>query len=114
MGAKNELSEKWFCEIFYTLGQCLIDLGSASLITFLLWSIGSITNRCWGNEAAFLAAEMEPTGRQGVQYGQTPLYGHRLNMDGQVALSLVKQSPYIFSKSNPLNTDTPLIRTLFF
>ena len=70
-----------FVKYFTRLGQCLIDLGSASLITFLLWSIGSITNRCWGNEAAFLAAEMEPTGRQGVQYGQTPIYGHRLNMD---------------------------------
>ena len=73
MGAKNELSEKWFCEIFYTLGQCLIDLGSASLITFLLWSIGSITNRCWGNEAAFLAAEMEPTGRQEVPRSNSAL-----------------------------------------
>ena len=31
---------------------------------------------------------------------------------GQFALSLGKQSPYIFSKSNPLDTDTPLIRTL--
>ena len=32
---------------------------------------------------------------------------------GQFALSLGKEIPYIFSKSNPLNTDTPLIRTLF-
>ena len=32
---------------------------------------------------------------------------------GQFALSLGKQSPYILSKSNPLDTDTPLIRTLF-
>ena len=31
---------------------------------------------------------------------------------GQFALSLGKQSPYIFSKFNPLNTDTPFIRTL--
>ena len=31
---------------------------------------------------------------------------------GQFALSLAKQSPYIFSKFNPLNTDTPFIRTL--
>ena len=31
---------------------------------------------------------------------------------GQFALSLGKQSPYILSKSNPLDTDTPLIRTL--
>ena len=31
---------------------------------------------------------------------------------GQFALSLGKQSPYIFSKSIPLDTDTPLIRTL--
>ena len=28
-------------------------------------------------------------------------------------LSLVKESPYIFSKFNPLNMDTPLIRTLW-
>ena len=31
----------------------------------------------------------------------------------QFAVSLGKESPYIFSKLNPLNTDTPLIRTLF-
>ena len=30
----------------------------------------------------------------------------------QFALSLVKESPYIFSKFNPLNTDIPLIRAL--
>ena len=28
---------------------------------------------------------------------------------GQFALSLGKESPYVFSKFNPLNTDTPLI-----
>ena len=31
---------------------------------------------------------------------------------GEFALSLGKQSPYILSKFNPLDTDTPLIRTL--
>ena len=31
---------------------------------------------------------------------------------GQFALSLGKESPYIFSKFNPLNTDTPFIRAL--
>ena len=31
---------------------------------------------------------------------------------GQFALSLRKESPYMFSKFNPLNTDTPSIRTL--
>ena len=31
---------------------------------------------------------------------------------GQFALSLRKESPYMFSKFNPLNTDTPFIRTL--
>ena len=31
---------------------------------------------------------------------------------GQFALSLGKQSPYIFSKFNLLNMDTPLIQTL--
>ena len=31
--------------------------------------------------------------------------------DRQFALSLGKESPYIFSKFNPLNMDTPLIRT---
>ena len=30
----------------------------------------------------------------------------------QFALSLGKESPYIFSKFNPINTDTPLIQTL--
>ena len=42
-----------------------------------------------------------------LNYSQNPLYGHRT-----VALSLWKESPYIFSKFNPLNTDTPLIPTL--
>ena len=37
---------------------------------------------------------------------QTPLYYR------QLALSLGKESSYIFSKFNRLNTDTPLIRTL--
>ena len=32
---------------------------------------------------------------------------------GQFALSLGNESPCIFSKFNPLNTNTPLIRTLF-
>ena len=30
---------------------------------------------------------------------------------GQLSLSLGKESPYIFSKVNPLNTDTSLLRT---
>ena len=33
---------------------------------------------------------------------------------GQFALSLGKESPYIFSKFNPLNTDTSLLRTVTF
>ena len=33
---------------------------------------------------------------------------------GQFSLSLVKVSPYIFSKFDPLNTDTSLLRTVFF
>ena len=50
-------------------------------------------------------------------YNQTPPYGHPLKFGhlifyGQLALSLRKESPYIFSKFNPLNTDTPLIRAL--
>ena len=32
----------------------------------------------------------------------------------QSALSLGKESPYIFSKVNPLNTDTSLLRTVIF
>ena len=32
----------------------------------------------------------------------------------QFALSLGKESPYIFSKVNPLNTDTSLLRTVCF
>ena len=39
-------------------------------------------------------------------YSQTPHYY------GQFALSLGKESPYIFSKFNLLNTDTPLKRPL--
>ena len=39
---------------------------------------------------------------------QTPHYY------GQFALSLGKESPYIFSKFNPLNTDTSLLRTVCF
>ena len=39
---------------------------------------------------------------------QTPHYY------GQFALSLGKESPYIFSKFNPLNTDTSLLLTVFF
>ena len=31
---------------------------------------------------------------------------------GQFALTLKKESPYIYSKFNPLKMDTPLIRTL--
>ena len=38
---------------------------------------------------------------------QTPHYY------GQFALSLGKENPYIFFKFNPLNTDNPLIRTLY-
>ena len=50
-------------------------------------------------------------------YSQTPLYGHPLNMNtllyyGQFALSAGKGSPYIFSKFNRHNKNTPLIRTL--
>ena len=44
-------------------------------------------------------------------YSQTPLYGHPVY--GQFALSLGKESPYIFSKLNPLNTDTPFVRIAF-
>ena len=33
---------------------------------------------------------------------------------GQFALSLGKESPYIFSKFNPVNTDTSLLRTVWF
>ena len=39
------------------------------------------------------------------QYGQTQLYG-------KFALSLGKESRHIFSKFNPLNTDTLLLRTI--
>ena len=49
-------------------------------------------------------------------YNQTPPYGHPLNSDSSflriVCLALRKESPYIFPKFNPLNTDNLLIRTL--
>ena len=55
-------------------------------------------------------------------YSRTPVYGHLLNTGTQApgaphsvtdtSLYLGKGSPYIFSKFNPLNTVTPLIRTL--
>ena len=35
-------------------------------------------------------------------YSQSPLYGHLVSL----SLSLGKESPYIFSQFNPLNTDT--------
>ena len=54
-------------------------------------------------------------------YSRTPVYGHLLNTGTQApgaphsvtdtSLYLGKGSPYIFSKFNPLNTVTPLIRT---
>ena len=49
------------------------------------------------------------------QIQSNSLYGHPFNNDtsllyyGQFALSLRKETPFIFSKFNPLNTDTPLI-----
>ena len=44
----------------------------------------------------------------------TPLYGHPLNKDTSLLLTVfLLLDPYIFSKFNPFNTDTPLIRTHF-
>ena len=50
-------------------------------------------------------------------YNQTPPYGHPLNSDSSflrtICFVLQKRKPLnIFSKFNPLNIDTPLIRTL--
>ena len=44
-----------------------------------------------------------------TEYTRTPLYGHPLNTDTSLLLTVFfapKESPYIFSKFNPLNTDT--------
>ena len=53
-----------------------------------------------------------------VQYSQIPLYRHPLRTSpcyyGQFAVSIGKESRYIFSKFNPLNTDTSLLRTVCF
>ena len=46
----------------------------------------------------------------GLYWVKPPLYGHLIY--GQFALSLGKESPYIFSTFNPLNADIQLIRTL--
>ena len=46
-------------------------------------------------------------GLNGLIHTQTPHYY------GQFALSLGEESSYIFSKLNSLNTDTPLLRTLY-
>ena len=46
-------------------------------------------------------------------YSQTLLEGHPVITDSLHALSLGKESSYIFSKLTPLNTDTPLVRTPF-
>ena len=51
-----------------------------------------------------------------TSYSQIPVYGHPLTdtssyiHNGQFALSLGKESPYILSKFNPLYTNTPLIK----
>ena len=49
-------------------------------------------------------------------YRETAHYRHRLlrtpHYYGQFAVSLGKESPYIFSKFNPLNTDTPLTESI--
>ena len=47
-------------------------------------------------------------------YSQTPRYRHPLNMDTsflRTVFFVPGESLYIFSKFNPLNTDTPLIRS---
>ena len=52
---------------------------------------------------------------QAKKYSQTPLYRHPLiwtTYYRQSGLSLGKESCYIFSKFNPLNTDIPSIGTL--
>ena len=51
-----------------------------------------------------------------VQYSQIPLYGLPLRTSpcyyGQFAVSIGKESRYIFYKFNPLNTDTSLLQTV--
>ena len=39
-------------------------------------------------------------------------YGHLIYITDSLLCSLGKESPYIFSKVNPLNTDTSLLRTV--
>ena len=47
-----------------------------------------------------------------TRFQADPRSKRTLHYYGQFALSLGKENPYILSKFNPLNTDTPFIRTL--
>ena len=100
-------------------------LGSASLITFLLWSLGSITNRCSRNEPAFLAAENRANRQASSSTVKLPLYGHRLNTD----TSLLRTVRYVpegrktltfslnstrFIRTHPVNMDTFFLGWQFY
>ena len=80
-----------------------------------LWGVPGVTLlRNTYNVTPALALEIFDKHRQ---YSYTLLYGHPLNAKTSLlrkfVLSLGKESPYIFSKFNPLNTDTPLIWILY-
>ena len=57
-----------------------------------------------------------PPAKSQKYYIQTPLYGHPINTDTSllrtVRFAPGEKNPYILSNFNPLNTDTPSIRTL--
>ena len=66
----------------------------------------------------FISLHPQDTYKVNTKYSQNPLYGRSLmrtcHCYGQFALSLGKESPYMFSKFNPLNTDTPFRQMLCF
>ena len=92
-----------FVKYFTRLVSARSILGSASLITFLLWSIGSRTTVRETNLRSSRLKWSQQAGKQEF-YGQTPLYGpppplkRTLRYYGQFALPLGKESPYICSK----------------
>ena len=91
-GQKLKCQRSVFVKYFTRLVSALSILGSASLITFLLWSIGSRTAVRETNLPSSRLKWSQQAGKHEF-YGQTPLYG---------------------PPPPSLNTDTSLIRTVCF
>ena len=91
-GQKLNCQRSVFVKYFTRLVSARSILGSASLITFLLWSIGSRTTVRETNLRSSRLKWSQQAGKQEF-YGQTPLYG---------------------PPPPPLKTDTSLLRTVCF